>query len=171
MEVTVESEATRAHSEHNQRPVLEIQTDVDSRMQASSYYFCQESGILKMLRWYRLGGGVAAREYHEYIYIYIFANMNIHQNLKTDIRIRTNTDGKYLLLSQQYLRIFMNMNTQQIHWEFGGLAATNELLRALLCYLVSLNIVKDLYKSLSCMFNHLIDHHTCRVQPVKQLSK
>ncbi|KAJ6557597.1 hypothetical protein B0H19DRAFT_1070240 [Mycena capillaripes] len=54
------------------------------------------------------------REYHEYI----FANMNIHQNLKTNIRIRANIDGKYSLL-------------------FRGLAATNELLRALLCYLLS----------------------------------
>jgi hypothetical protein len=51
------------------------------------------------------------REYHEYI----FANMNIRQNLKTDIRICTNIDGKYSLLSQLYSRIFMNMNTQQIH--------------------------------------------------------
>jgi hypothetical protein len=32
--------------------------------------------------------------------------MNIHRNLEIDIRIRTNIDGEYLLLSQQYSRIF-----------------------------------------------------------------
>jgi hypothetical protein len=57
------------------------------------------------------------RECHEYI----FVNMNIHQNLETDIHIHTSIDGNYLLLSKQYSRIFANINysdstTWNIHY-------------------------------------------------------
>ncbi|KAJ7458719.1 hypothetical protein B0H11DRAFT_1924526 [Mycena galericulata] len=44
----------------------------------------------------------AARVKHEYT----FANMNIHQSWRSDIRIRTSIDGEYSLISKQYSRIF-----------------------------------------------------------------